>query len=116
MAYIKKVDTVAGVAEWLSEKVAKIAGHAIDTRKVSIFEEVTQKGMFQIYSILYDAVKYLNAEHAARSVSYECETYPNKNMCYMKLELVISLKDKSDSMINPFDVANTRIEAELRFV
>lgn len=116
MAYIKKVDTVAEVAEWLSEKVAKIAGHAIDTKRISMFEEVTQKGMFQIYSILSDAVKYLNAEHAARSVSYECETYPNNNQCDMKLELVIFLKDKSDSMINPFDVADAKIEAELRFV
>lgn len=116
MAYIKKVDTVAEVAVWLSEKVAKIAGHAIDTKRISMFEEVTQKGMFQIYSILSDAVKYLNAEQAARSVSYECETYPNKNQYDMKLELVIALKDKSDSMINPFDIADTKIEAELRFV
>lgn len=115
MAYIKKVDTLANVSEWLSEKVKTIAGHPIDTKKIGSFEEVTQKGVLQVYSVLHEAVKYLNAERSARSLSYTCEIRPDKSLDFMKTELIVSLKDASDEMVNSLDVVDVKIEAELRW-
>jgi hypothetical protein len=76
ISYIKTVSSLANIAVWLSMKVTSIGGRSID---VDNYNEVTQKGMFQLYSVLSDAVKYLTSEHAAVSLTYKCEMYPSIN-------------------------------------
>lgn len=115
VAYIKTVGSLAYVAEWLSVKVSSIGGRSID---VSKYNEVTQKGMFQLYSVLSDAVKYLTSEHAAVSLTYKCEMYPNAKcgLCSDETaELILHLSKPSNELMNSFDMVDTKIEAELRW-
>lgn len=115
VSYIKTVGSLANIAVWLSMKVTSIGGRSID---VGNYNEVTQKGMFQLYSVLSDAVKYLTSEHAAVSLTYKCEMYPNAKwgLCSDKTaELILHLSKPSNELINSFDMVDTKIEAELRW-
>ena len=111
IAYIKTVGTLTDVAVWLSTKVTSIGGRSIDVGK---YNEVTQKGMFQFYSVLSDAVKYLTSEHAARSLTYKCEMWDGLRSD-KTVELILSLNKLSDESINSFDMVDTKIEVELRW-
>lgn len=114
ISYIKTVGNLAYVADWLSVKVSSIGGRSIDVGK---YNEVTQKGMFQLYSVLSDAVRYLTSEHAAVSLTYKCEMYPS--LSYGRsdgtAELILRLNKPSNELINSFDMVDTKIEAELRW-
>lgn len=115
IAYIKTVGNLAYVADWLSVKVSSIGGRFIDVGK---YNEVTQKGMFQLYSVLSDAVRYLTSEHAAVSLTYKCEMYPNTQcgLCSDRTaELILHLSKPSNELVNSFDMVDTKIEAELRW-
>lgn len=115
VSYIKTVGTLADVAVWLSTKATSIGGRSIDVGK---YNEVTQKGMFQLYSVLSDAVKYLTSERAARSLTYKCEMYPNIKYGLHSdetAELILSLNKPSDESISSFDMVDAKIEVELRW-
>ena len=115
VSYIKRVSSLANIAVWLSMKVTSIGGRSID---VGNYNEVTQKGMFQLYSVLSDAVKYLTSEHAAISLTYKCEMCPNAKcgLCSDKTaELILHLSKPSNELMNSFDMVDAKIEAELRW-
>lgn len=115
VSYIKTVSSLANIAVWLSMKVSSIGGRSID---VGNYNEVTQKGMFQLYSVLSDAVRYLTSEHAAVSLTYKCEMYPNAKygLCSDETaELILRLSKPSNELMNSFDMVDTKIEAELRW-
>lgn len=111
VAYIKTVGNLAYVAVWLSTKVTSIGGRSIE---IGRYNEITQKGMFQLYSVLSDAVKYLTSEHAARSLTYKCEMWSGLRSDKI-VELVLSLNKPSGEPINSFDMVDTKIEVELRW-
>lgn len=114
VAYIKTVSSLANIAVWLSMKVTSIGGRSID---VDAYNEVTQKGMFQLYSVLSDTVKYLTSERAARSLTYKCEMCPSirYGRADGTAELILSLNKPSDGLVDSFDMVDTKIEAELRW-
>lgn len=114
ISYVKTVSSLANIAVWLSMKVTSIGGRSID---VDRYNEVTQRGMFQIYSVLSDAVKYLTSEHAAVSLTYQCEMCPSIRCGSADgiAELILRLNKPSDELVNSFDMVDTKIEAELRW-
>lgn len=114
VSYIKTVSSLANIAVWLSMKVTSIGGCSID---VGNYNEVTQKGMFQLYSVLSDAVKYLTSERAAVSLTYKCEMCPSIRYGRSDgtAELILRLSKPSDEPMNSFDMVDTKIEAELRW-
>lgn len=114
ISYVKTVSSLANIAVWLSMKVTSIGGRSID---VGNYDEVTQKGMFQLYSVLSDAVKYLTSEHAAVSLTYNCEMCPSIRYGRSDgtAELILRLNKPSDELVSSFDMVDTKIEAELRW-